>query len=128
MMTGIQNGFHIPAKIGEKDGSIGVTTKPIHSFPNTYMKTYYTEEAWHIMLVEDPRNPSFTINEITFQKTGDVLVVTEAQYSDISDTIDDLDVPDDDCVLLDGEEYYGDQQDVLDVINVYKVVDDTSGA
>lgn len=91
-------------------------------------KTYYTEEAWHLAAIEDPRNPSFTINEITFQKTGDVLVVTEAQYSDISDAIDDLDVPDDDCVLLDGEEYYGDQQDVLDVINVYKVVDDTSGA
>ena len=79
---------------------------------------------------EDPRNPSFTINEITFQKTGDTLVVTEDEYGHISDAIDDLDVelPDEDCVLLDGEEYYGDQQDVLDVINVYKVVDHSSGA
>ena len=79
---------------------------------------------------EDPRNPSFTINEITFQKTGDTLVVTEYEYGHISDAIDDLNVelPDEDCVLLDGEEYYGDQQDVLDVINVYKVVDDVRGA
>jgi hypothetical protein len=93
-------------------------------------KTYYTEESWRLAAVEDPRNPSFTINEITFQKTGDTLVVTEYEYGYISDAIDDLDVelPDEDCILLDGEEYYGDQQDVLDVINVYKVVDDTSGA
>ena len=86
------------------------------------MKTYFTEKAWHLSAIEDPRNPSFTINEITFQKTGDVLVVTTHEYDDISDAIDDLDVPDDQ-VLLDGEEYYGDQQDVLDVINVYKVLD-----
>lgn len=91
-------------------------------------KTFYTEKAWHLSAIEDPRNPSFTINEITFQKTGDTLVVTEYEYGHISDAIDDLDVPDDDCVLLDGEEYYGDQQDVLDVINVYKVVDDVRGA
>ena len=90
-------------------------------------KTFYTEESWHLAAVEDPRNPSFTINEITFQKTGDTLVVTEDEYGHISDAIDDLDVPEDQ-VLLDGEEYYGDQQDVLDVINVYKVVDHTSGA
>ena len=85
-------------------------------------KTFFTEKAWHLSAIEDPRNPSFTINEITFQKTGDVLVVTTHEYDDISDAIDDLDVPDDQ-VLLDGEEYYGDQQDVLDVINVYKVLD-----
>jgi hypothetical protein len=93
-------------------------------------KTFYTEEAWHLAAKEDPRNPSFTINEITFQKTGDTLVVTEYEYGHISDAIDDLNIelPDEECVLLDGEEYYGDQQDVLDVINVYKVVDDTSGA
>lgn len=93
-------------------------------------KTFYTEEAWHLAAKEDPRNPSFTINEITFQKTGDTLVVTEDEYGHISDAIDDLNVelPDEDCVLLDGEEYYGDQQDVLDVIKVYKVVDHSSGA
>jgi hypothetical protein len=90
-------------------------------------KTFYTEEAWHLAAKEDPRNPSFTINEITFQKTGDTLVVTEDEYGHISDAIDDLDVPEDQ-VLLDGEEYYGDQQDVLDVIKVYKVVDDVRGA
>jgi hypothetical protein len=91
------------------------------------MKIYYTEEAWHLAAKEDPRNPSFTINEIVFQKTGDTLVVTEDEYWEIECAIDDLDGPEDQ-VLLDGEEYYGDQQDVLDVIKVYKVVDDVRGA
>lgn len=86
------------------------------------MKTYYTEDAWHLAAVEDPRNPSFKIMEITFQKTGDTLVITEDEYSEVEFAIDDLDVPEDQ-VLLDGDEYYGDQKDVLDVINVYKVVD-----
>lgn len=90
-------------------------------------KTFYTEEAWHLAAKEDPRNPSFTINEIYFQKTGDALVVTENEYWEIECAVDDLDVPEDQ-VLLDGEEYYGDQQDVLDVIKVYKVVDDVRGA
>jgi hypothetical protein len=88
-------------------------------------KTYYTEKAWHLAAIEDPRNPSFTINEITFQKTGDTLVVTEHEYGQISDAVDDLygELPDDDCVLLDGEEYYGDQKDVLDCVTIYKTVD-----
>lgn len=90
-------------------------------------KTFYTEDAWHLAAKEDPRNPSFTINEIVFQKTGDTLVVTEDEYWEIECAIDDLDVPEDQ-VLLDGEEYYGDQQDVLDVIKVYKCVDSKSGA
>jgi len=90
-------------------------------------KTFYTEEAWHLAAKEDPRNPSFTINEITFQKTGDTLVVTESEYCEIECAVYDLDVPEDQA-LLDGEEYYGDQQDVLDVIKVYKVVDHSSGA
>lgn len=91
------------------------------------MKTYYTEEAWHLAAKEDPRNPSFTIMEIEFQKTGDVLVITEQEYEEVETAVYDLDVPEDQ-VLLDGTEYYGDQQDVLDVIKVYKVVDDVRGA
>ena len=90
------------------------------------MKTYYTEEAWHRAAIEDPRNPSFTIHEIHFQKTGDTLVITDDEYFDVECVIDDLQEPDD-GVLLDGEEYYGDQKDILDAIKVYKVVDDESG-
>ena len=88
-------------------------------------KTYYTEKAWRLAAIEDPRNPSFTINEITFLKTGDTLVVTEYEYSQISDAIDDLNIelPDEECVFLDGEEYYGDQKDVLDCVTIYKTVD-----
>lgn len=86
------------------------------------MKTYYTEKAWHRAAVEDPRNPSFTIHEIQFQKTGDTLVITDDEYFEVESVIDDLQEPDD-GVLLDGEEYYGDQQDVLDAIKVYKVID-----
>lgn len=86
------------------------------------MKTYYTEKAWHRAAVEDPRNPSFTIHEIQFQKTGDTLVITDDEYFEVESVIDDLQEPDD-GVLLDGEEYYGDQQDILDAIKVYKVID-----
>lgn len=95
-------------------------------------KTFYTEEAWHLAAKEDPRNPSFKIMEIHFQKTGDTLVVTESEYFEIEyNTPHILEEEDEDyCeqVVLDGEEYYGDQQDALDVIKVYKVVDHSSGA
>ena len=91
------------------------------------MKTYYTEKAWHRAAVEDPRNPSFTIIEIEFQKTGDVLIIAEEEYDEVETCVYDLDVPDDQ-VLLDGTEYYGDPKDVLDCMTIYKIVDSSKGA
>ena len=85
---------------------------------------YYSREGWELSAQEDPRNPSFNVFEITFQKTGDTLTVTQDEYSEIEVAIDMMDVPDDDQVLLDGDECYADQNEILNnVIRVYKKVD-----
>ncbi len=85
-------------------------------------KTYYTKEAWRLSADEDPRNPSFTIVEINLCKTGGTLVITESEYSDIEYHFDNL-VCDDDQVLFDGDEYYGNIKDILDCVTIYKTVD-----
>lgn len=86
------------------------------------MKTYYTEEAWHLAAKEDPRNPSFTIVEISLCSTDDTLVITESEYANIEHYFDNL-VCDDDEVLFDGDEYYGNIKDILDCVTIYKTVD-----
>jgi hypothetical protein len=89
-------------------------------------KTYYTEKGWHIAAVEDPRNPSFNIVEITICLTGDTLVVTTGEYADIERSLSDIKAVDDmgeELILLDGEEFYGNVRDVLDPVIIYKIVD-----
>lgn len=90
-------------------------------------KTYYTEDAWRLAAVEDPRNPSFQIIEITLQITGDTLIVTESEYADIEDNLPLIESEEDDEYLeqrtLEGDEYFGDLQQIFDIVKVYKVVD-----
>lgn len=88
------------------------------------MKTYYTEKGWHLAAIEDPRNPSFNIVEITLEMTGDTLVVTTGEYADIERWFKYVEGESaDDQVMLTGEEWYGTVQDILDCITVYKIID-----
>jgi hypothetical protein len=82
-------------------------------------KTYYTEKGWHLAAIEDPRNPSFNLFEITICKTGDLLVVCEQEYNDIDQAISEIQI-EGDQVLLDGDEFYG---NVRDPVTIYKIVD-----
>ena len=86
---------------------------------------YYTREGWELSAQEDPRNPSFNVFEITFQKTGDTLTMSQDEYSEVEVAIDQMDAPDDlDQILLDGDECYVDQNEILNnVVRVYKRVD-----
>jgi hypothetical protein len=78
-------------------------------------KTFFTEKGWHRSATEDPRNPSFTIIEITIKKTGEVLVIAEEEYEDIESCDEDL--------KLEGDEWNGSPKELLECVEVYKTLD-----
>jgi hypothetical protein len=78
-------------------------------------KTYYTEKAWHLSAIEDPRNPSFTIMEIFITRTGDTLVIAEKEYWKIESCDEEGD--------LQGDEWVGYPEELLECIDVYKTID-----
>jgi hypothetical protein len=78
-------------------------------------KTYYTQKGWYLAAVEDPRNPSFDLIEITIKETGDTLVIADEEYESIESCDEDMN--------LEGDEWSGALRDILDCVTIYKAVD-----
>ena len=78
-------------------------------------KTFFTEKGWHRSATEDPRNPSFTIIEITIKRTGEVLVIAEEEYEDIESCDEEED--------LQGDEWAGYPEELLECVTIYKTLD-----